>query len=95
MQQKNNHNAVKRLHDWLEAKNLSQRDFSKLINIRQSWLSLLLRGKKIPTLRQAVEIEKATKGYIRPENWLTEQIQEDKNDTKKKAHTQKNKKKAA
>ena len=93
MQEKKNIEASKRLQDWLEAKDLTQRDFSKLIGMTQSWLSLLLSGNKIPTLTQAVEIEKTTKGYVTPSMWLREQSQHKKSNHAQRSNSKENEKK--
>lgn len=48
----------------------SQRDFAAQIGIDPSYLSLLVSGKKRPSLEVAVRIETATSGAVTCASWF-------------------------
>jgi transcriptional regulator with XRE-family HTH domain len=52
------------LKDYLRVYNISQKDFSKLVDISKSALSNYIRGIREPKLEIALRIVKVTKGKV-------------------------------
>lgn len=61
---------MEKLATYLDARNISQREFSRLLEVDPSIVSRLVRGQMRPSLDLAVRIEKLTKGHIRPSYWI-------------------------
>lgn len=82
--------AADRWVRWREAQGLNQLDAAKKAGFPQGSLSLIERGRKTPTLEQAVRIHALTKWSdyeVTPEMWAkdaaTKKAAEDKSRTKK------------
>lgn len=46
--------------------------FAKKINATPTSLSAWLSGRTVPNIKFAFEIEKATNGYVKVQDWITE-----------------------
>lgn len=57
---------------WFESSGLSQTQFAKKVNVTQSAVSHLLKGRKSPSLDLILRIEKATGGKVKPNDWREE-----------------------
>jgi hypothetical protein len=57
------------LRSWMRSKGATQDEFSRRLNIGQSYLSRLLAGKNIPSLELAWAIECETDGAIPMQFW--------------------------
>lgn len=55
------------LLEWKEWKGYNLAKASETLGISESFLSLLLHGKRNPSPKMALQIEKATKGRVRRE----------------------------
>lgn len=51
----------------------SQRAWAARLEISQSYLSLLLKGEKVPSLELAVRIERATGGRVPAISWVPDE----------------------
>lgn len=63
---------MNQLEKYLKHRGISQKKFAEKIGSTANNLSLLIRGRTIPTLRMAYEIEKATGGLVTLYDWLPE-----------------------
>lgn len=59
-----------KLKTFLEMSGIPQTDFAQLINVSPAMVSYMAGGKKDPGLRLAMKIQRATKGKVRPEDFL-------------------------
>jgi transcriptional regulator with XRE-family HTH domain len=62
---------MEKLATYLDSRNISQREFSRLLEVDPSIVSRLVRGQMRPSLDLAVRIEKLTKGHIKPSYWIS------------------------
>lgn len=62
------------LQTFINAFEGSQRDFAKEIGISEPHLSALSSGKKRPSLKLAVRIERLTKGAVSAASWVFPKI---------------------
>ena len=53
-----------KLVNYLLKNRLKQKEFVKSVGISESYLSLLLRGKRTPSVPVALQIERATSGEV-------------------------------
>lgn len=63
---------MNRLEKYLKHRSISQRGFAKKIGTTPNNLSSLIRGKSVPSLRLAYEIEKQTGGMVTLYDWIPE-----------------------
>ena len=61
---------MENLSAYLKQQNLTQTAFAARLHISSSHLSLLLAGKKTPSLALAVRIERVTAGAIKATSWV-------------------------
>lgn len=61
---------VVRLKEWRVIHNLTLDKAAEVFNMDAGYLSMLERGKRIPTLKVAIEIEKKTYGYVKCQDWV-------------------------
>lgn len=59
-----------RLQEYANAFEGNQRDLAAKFKISQPYLSLLLAGKKQPSLELAFRIDKATDGFVPVSCWI-------------------------
>jgi transcriptional regulator with XRE-family HTH domain len=57
------------LKSWLSANNLTQTQFAARLGVSTPHLSLLISGKKRPSLSLALKIERATNGTVPVSIW--------------------------
>lgn len=62
---------MEKLATYIDSRNISQREFSRLLEVDPSIVSRLVRGQMRPSLDLAVRIEKLTKGHIKPSYWIS------------------------
>ncbi len=55
---------------YLKEKKMTQKEFSKRHSISESVLSRSVAGKTIPTLKVALQIERATRGKVKARDWV-------------------------
>ena len=53
-----------RLGAYLRERSMTQREFAERIGVSRSYLSMLISGSKIPSLKIATKIEKETGGEV-------------------------------
>ena len=53
-----------RLGTYLRERRMTQREFAERIGVSRSYLSMLISGSKIPSLKIATKIEKETGGEV-------------------------------
>lgn len=75
------------LKEYFENTGVSQRFFAKKAGIATATLNDLIYGKRLPTMRIAIEIERASEGLVTLYNWVDETEikegeKEDQNDPK-------------
>jgi len=58
------------LREYLWKKKLTIQQFSELIGYNRHYISLIMRGSKKPSKRLAQEIEEATAGEVKAEEFL-------------------------
>lgn len=63
---------MNKLEKYLKHRGISQKKFAEKIGSTANNLSLLIRGKTVPTLRMAYEIEKKTGGLVTLYDWIPE-----------------------
>lgn len=63
---------MNKLEKYLKHRSISQRGFAKKIGTTPNNLSSLIRGKSMPSLRLAYEIEKKTGGLVTLYDWIPE-----------------------
>ena len=63
---------MNKLEKYLKHRGISQKKFAEKIGSNPNNLSLLIRGKTVPTLRMAYEIEKKTGGLVTLYDWIPE-----------------------
>lgn len=68
---------MNKLEKYLKHKSVSQRGFAKKIGTTPNNLSSLIRGKSMPSLRLAYEIEKKTGGLVTVYDWIPEDAKKD------------------
>ena len=61
---------VVRLKEWRVIHNLTLDKAAEIFGLDPGMLSQLERGKRIPSLKTALEIETKTYGYVRCEDWI-------------------------
>jgi len=71
---------VNKLEKYLKHHSITQRGFAKKIGTTPNNLSSLIKGKSMPSLRLAYEIEKKTGGLVTLYDWLP--YEDKKNDEK-------------
>ncbi len=59
-----------KLKEYLKKAHITHRGFASDVGISTSTMHALLNGKHLPNLRDAVAIEKRTRGYVRVQDWL-------------------------
>lgn len=61
-----------RLKDYLAKEGITQREFAEKMNppLQQSHLSNYMSGRVKISLARAIEIQRLTKGAVKPESWL-------------------------
>lgn len=72
---------MNKLEKYLKHRGISQKKFAEKIGSNANNLSLLIRGKTIPTLRMAYEIEKKTGGLVTLYDWLPEDAKKNDSDS--------------
>ena len=74
-----------KLKEYLKKKHVTHRGFATDVGISTSTMHAILNGKHLPNIRDAVAIEKSTRGYVRVQDWLDKKYSvKDKKDDKKK-----------
>lgn len=53
------------LGDYLESRNISEKEFAEMIGVTGTSVAQYLRGGRIPKLKTALLIEKVTKGKVK------------------------------
>ena len=66
---------MSKLKTYLEAEKLTQRAFAAMIAVDQSIVSRLTRDEMTPSLQLAVDIERATGGFVPVAAWLDKSSQ--------------------
>jgi DNA-binding XRE family transcriptional regulator len=61
---------MEKLKRYLEYKDLTATTFAKQIGCSKSHLSLILKGKALPSLKLAVKIKHLTNGQVKPEDHI-------------------------
>jgi len=64
--------SMNKLDHHLKQKNVSRRDFARLINVHESVLSRFCNGLARPALDTAFAIERATDGEVPASSWVSE-----------------------
>ncbi len=59
-----------KLKDYLKKQHITHRGFALDVGISTSTMHALLNGKHLPNIRDAIAIEKRTRGYVRVQDWL-------------------------
>lgn len=72
---------MNKLEKYLKHRGISQKKFSEKIGSTPNNLSLLIRGKTVPTLRMAYMIEVMTGGLVTVYDWLPEDVKKIKLDS--------------
>jgi len=68
----------------LKKQHITHRGFASDVGISTSTMHALLNGKHLPNIRDAIAIEKRTRGYVRVQDWLDKKYGiKDKKDGKK------------
>jgi transcriptional regulator with XRE-family HTH domain len=68
---------LNKLEKYLKHRSISQRGFAMKIGTTPNNLSSLIRGKSMPSLRLAYEIEKKTGGLVTLYDWIPEEYKKD------------------
>lgn len=68
---------MNKLEKYLKHRSISQCGFAKKIGTTPNNLSSLIRGKSMPSLRLAYEIEKKTGGLVTLYDWIPEDAKKD------------------
>lgn len=63
--------APEQLRDWMRRRELNQAETAEFFGFDQTFISQLLNGHRIPSLRNAIKIEQQT--GISPEAWVSSQ----------------------
>lgn len=72
---------MNKLEKYLKHRSVSQRGFAKKIGTSPNNLSSLIRGKSMPSLLLAYEIEKKTGGLVTLYDWIPEDVKKDSQET--------------
>lgn len=74
-----------KLKEYLRKAHITHRGFASDVGISTATMHALLNGKHLPNIRDAVAIEKRTRGYVRVQDWLDEKygVKDKNNDHKK------------
>jgi DNA-binding XRE family transcriptional regulator len=73
-----------KLKEYLRKSHITHRGFASDVGISTSTMHALLNGKHLPNIRDAVAIEKRTRGYVRVQDWLDDKYAiKDKNEDQK------------
>ena len=67
--------GAKRLHDYLERRNMTQREFAAAVETSEATVSRIINEGSIPDVRLCVRIKQYTDGYVVPEDF-TKTIQD-------------------
>lgn len=62
------------LRDWMNRRGLNQAETADLMGFDQTYISQLLSGRRHPSLRNAIRIQRET--GIAPDAWLSSQLDE-------------------
>jgi transcriptional regulator with XRE-family HTH domain len=65
-------NARERLQAWLRRSGMTQRAAAELFGLHYTYLNQILRGRRVPALANAVEIERQT--GIAPGAWVPTRV---------------------
>lgn len=60
------------LKQYIEKKGHNQEDFAARVGISQPYVSLLIKGKRRPSLAVAVRIKRATMGKVPESEWIAD-----------------------
>ena len=59
-----------RLIRYLERMGRAQAAFGRMVGINRHEINKMIHGRRIPTLKQAVEIERVTEGEVSADAWI-------------------------
>lgn len=65
---------MNRLEKYLKHRGITQRSFAKKIGVTPNTLNSLIKGKSIPGLLLAYEIQRQTGGMVTFEDWIPEEV---------------------
>lgn len=66
---------MEKLRQYLKEKRQTQKEFSKRSGVSESGLCRILQGK-MPNVEEAVFIQRATRGRVKPADWIKERQNE-------------------
>lgn len=61
--------ALKTLGEYLSESNISNADIAAIVGCSAQYIGLIIGGKKRPSWKMALRLEKATLGAVSRENW--------------------------
>ncbi len=60
---------VMKLLNYIKMANVNRKQFARTLNISQGYLSKLINGQKVPSMRLAERIEEATDDAVTKSDW--------------------------